>query len=104
METRAMPWTALKQTRTPEGVTIPPNTMAELERDLAWLHFIRKQSRAIEKTRVTRLDESPLDQPHAMVLMLAKVEASVSRPPTCWSMRCFIETCEIAEPSHDMPE
>src|ERR687883_194448 len=63
----------LKQMRTPEGVAIPPNTMAELERDLARLRFIREQSRAIEKTRVTRLNESPLDQPHAMVLLLAKV-------------------------------
>ncbi len=64
---------ALKQMRTPEGVAIPTNTLAELERDLARLGFIREQSRAIEKTRVTRLNEAPLDQPHAMVLMLAKV-------------------------------
>jgi transposase len=63
----------LKQMRTPEDVAIPPNTLAELERDLARLRFIREQSRAIEKTRVGRLNESPLDQPHAMVLMLAKV-------------------------------
>jgi transposase len=63
----------LKQMRTPEGVAIPPNTMAELERDLARLRFIREQSRAIEKTRVTKLTESPHHQPHAMVLMLAQV-------------------------------
>src|SRR5438128_1353508 len=63
----------LKQMRTPEGVAIPPNTMAELEHDLARLRFIREQARAIEKTRVTRLNQSPLDQPHAMVLLLAKV-------------------------------
>jgi len=63
----------VKQMRTPEGVAIPPNTMAELERDLARLRFTREQSRAIEKTRVTKFNASPLDQPHAMVLMLAKV-------------------------------
>ena len=63
----------IKQMRTPEGVAIPPNTLAELERDLARLRFIREQARAIEKARVTKLNESPLDQPHAMVLMLAKV-------------------------------
>jgi len=63
----------LRQMRTPEGVTIPPNTMAELERDLAQLRFIREQSRAIEKARMTRLHEAPLEQPQAMVLMLAKV-------------------------------
>ena len=59
--------------RTPEGVAIPSNTMAELERDLERLRFTREQSRAIEKTRVTKFNASPLDQPHAMVLMLAKV-------------------------------
>jgi transposase len=32
----------LKPRRTPEGVAIPPNTMAELERDLARLRFIRE--------------------------------------------------------------
>ena len=63
----------LNQRRTPEGVAIPPNTMAELERDLARLRFIREQSRAIEQTRITKLHEAPPDQPHAMVLMLAKV-------------------------------
>jgi transposase len=63
----------LKQMHTPEGVAIPPNTLAERERDLARLLFIREQTRAIEKTRVTRLNKSPLNQPHAMVLMLAKV-------------------------------
>src|SRR5260221_1073498 len=62
----------LKQMRTPEDVAIPPNTLAERERDLARLRFIREQSRAIEKTRVARLNESPLE-PHAMGLMLAKV-------------------------------
>jgi len=62
----------LKLMRTPEGVTIPPNTMAELERDLAQLRFIREQSRAIEKARMTRLHEAPLEQPHAMVLMLGR--------------------------------
>jgi transposase len=63
----------LKQMRTPEGVAIPPNTMAELERDLVRLRFIREQSRAIEKARMTRLREAPLDQPRGIVLMLAKV-------------------------------
>jgi transposase len=62
----------LKQMRPPEGVAIPPNTLAERERDLARLRFIREHSRAIEKARVARLNEAPLE-PHAMGLMLAKV-------------------------------
>jgi transposase len=92
----------LKQMRTPEDVAIPPNTLAERERDLARLRFIREQSRAIEKTRVARLNEPPLE-PHAMGLMLAKVRGIGIETADMLSMRCFAETCEIAEPSHDMP-
>src|SRR5690348_16854797 len=38
-ETCAMPRTRLRQMHTPEGVAIPPNTLAELERDPARLRF-----------------------------------------------------------------
>jgi transposase len=63
----------LPQLRTPEGTPIPPNTLAELERDLARLRFVADQARAIEKTRLSRLQAAPHDRPHAMVLMLAKI-------------------------------
>lgn len=63
----------LKQLRTPEGTTIPPNTLAELERDLARLRFVADQARAIEKTRLSQLQAAPHDRSHAMVLMLAKI-------------------------------
>lgn len=63
----------LKQLRTPEGAAIPPNTLAELGRDLARLRFIADQARAIEKTRLSQLQAAPQDRPHAMVLMLAKI-------------------------------
>lgn len=63
----------LKEVRTPEGVLLPPNTLAELERDLARLRFIADQARAIEKRRLSQLQATPQDRPHAMVLLLAKI-------------------------------
>jgi transposase len=63
----------LEQVRTPEGVPIPPNTMAELKRDLARLRFVAEQARAIEKARLNELQQAPQTGPHAMVLLLAKI-------------------------------
>jgi len=63
----------LRELRTPEGVALPPNTLAELERDLARLRFIADQARAIEKMRLSLLQATPQDRPHAMVLLLAKI-------------------------------
>ena len=63
----------LKEVRTPEGAVLPPNTLAELERDLARLRFIADQARAIEKRRLSQLQATPQDRPHSMVLLLAKI-------------------------------
>jgi transposase len=63
----------LPHLRTPEGTPIPPNTLAELERDFARLRFVADQARAIEKTRLSQLQATPRNRPHAMVLMLAKI-------------------------------
>jgi transposase len=63
----------LKEVRTPEGALLPPNTLAELERDLARLRFIADQARAIEKMRLSQLQATPQDRPHAMVVLLAKI-------------------------------
>jgi len=59
--------------RTPEGTPLPPNTLAELRRDMARLHFIAGQIREIEDARQERL-EGPSDQgPKAMVRLLAQM-------------------------------
>lgn len=63
----------LEQLRTPEDAPLPPNTLAELGRDLARLRFVAEQARAIEKTRLDQLQRAPNDGPHAMVLLLARV-------------------------------
>jgi transposase len=63
----------LAQLQTPEGVPLPPNTLAEFGRDLARLRLIADQARAIEKTRLDPLQRTPDDRPHAMLILLARV-------------------------------
>jgi transposase len=58
---------------TPEGVALPPNTRAEIERDMARLVVVRGQIEVIERTRLERLQQAAADGPNAMVLLLARV-------------------------------
>src|SRR5208337_1847544 len=58
---------------TPEGVSLPPNTVAELRRDLARLRFVMDQINEIEAARLQRLEQAPAEGPHAMVRLLARV-------------------------------
>ena len=41
---------------TPEGMLLPPNTLAELQRDMARLGFVVSQIREIEEARQKRLE------------------------------------------------
>jgi transposase len=59
--------------RTPEGEPLPPNTLAQLRRDLERLALIRAQIKAIEQARLQRLKAAPQAGSHPMILMLAKV-------------------------------
>jgi len=63
----------LEQLRSPEGVALPPNTLAELGRDMARLRFIAEQIKAIEKTRLEQLHKAPEEGTHPMVRMLARI-------------------------------
>lgn len=63
----------LAQLRTPEGTALPPNTLAELRRELARLQFITQQIREIEAARLERLAQQPAQGGHPMVLLLARV-------------------------------
>jgi transposase len=59
---------------TPQGEALPPNTMAELRRDLARLALLREQIKAVEAARLERLQQPPSsDGPHAMVRLIAQV-------------------------------
>jgi len=59
--------------RTPEGEPIPPNTLAELRRDMVRRRLISDQIRQIEDARLARLKQAPNNEPHAMVRLLARV-------------------------------
>jgi len=59
--------------RTPEGTALPPNTLAELTRDMARLELIREQIKEIEKARLQRLKKAPLQGVNPMLAMLARV-------------------------------
>jgi transposase len=63
----------LQTLRTPEGVTLPPNTLAELQRDMARLRFVREQIEEIEAARTQRLEQAPGEGQNAMVRLLARV-------------------------------
>jgi transposase len=49
----------LETLRTPEGAVLPPNTLAELRRDMARLNFVKQQIKEVETTRLERLQRHP---------------------------------------------
>ena len=59
--------------RTPEGCPIPPNTLAELEREMAHLRFIDEQIQQIETARLKQLKQAPQQGANAKVLQLSRV-------------------------------
>jgi transposase len=63
----------LDQLRTPEGEPIPPNTLAELQRDLARKQLVAEQILQIEKARLQQLKLAPKAGPNLMVLVLMRV-------------------------------
>jgi transposase len=63
----------LASLRTPEDEPIPPNTLAELYRDIERRQLLRDQIRQIEDARLERIEQAPNDGPHAMMRLLARV-------------------------------
>jgi transposase len=63
----------LEQLRTPEGMPLLPNTVAELRRDLTRLRLINDQIAEIEAARAERLRQQPDAARHPMILLLARV-------------------------------
>ena len=63
----------LATVHTPEGMPLPPNTLAELQRDMARLGCVVSQIREIEQARQKRLEQQPETGPHAMVRRLARI-------------------------------
>ncbi len=59
--------------RTPEGSPLPPNTLAELEREMAHLRFVDEQIKQIEAARLSRLKQAPQQGSNAKVLQLQQI-------------------------------
>src|SRR5262249_19346899 len=53
----------LDSLRTPEGEPIPPNTLAELRRDMERRRLISNQIRQIEEARLKHFEQAPNDGP-----------------------------------------
>src|SRR6201982_962322 len=58
---------------TPEGTPVPPNALAELQRDIARLGLVIGQIKQLEEARRQRLEEQAERGAHAMVRLLARV-------------------------------
>jgi len=63
----------LEHLRTPEDEPIPPNTLAELRRDMERRRLVSEQIRQIENARLEHIEHAPSHGPHAMVRLLARV-------------------------------
>jgi transposase len=59
--------------RTPEGVGLPPNTLAELRHDMARLQLVKQQIAELERARLQRLRQPPADATQAQLATLARV-------------------------------
>src|SRR5499433_1008549 len=62
----------LATVHTPEGMPLPPNTAAELQRDMARLSLVVSQIKEIEDARQKRLEQHEAGS-HAMVRLLARI-------------------------------
>src|SRR5262249_32210995 len=89
----------LQTLRTPEDKPIPPNTLAELQRDLQRRRLLLEQIQQIEKARLERLKQAPRTGPNAMVLLLARVIGVGTETRICWCRRSCHAICETAAPS-----
>jgi transposase len=63
----------LQTLRTPEGLAIPANTLAEIRRDIARFLFVKQQIKEVERMRVKRLKQTHGERRTAMVRLLARV-------------------------------
>jgi len=63
----------LETLRTPEDAALPPNTLAELRRDMARLSFVKQQINEVERARLERLQRAPGERGNAMVHLLTRV-------------------------------
>ena len=85
---------------TPEGTPVPPNALAELQRDLSRLGFVVGQVKQIEKARQQRLEQAG-HRPKCGCWLASS--GSALRRQICSFMRCSPGGCVIAKRWRAMP-
>jgi transposase len=63
----------LDAVRTPEGIPLPANAVAALRRLMDRLRVIKEQVKAIEQTRLQRMERDPTDKMNTMVFLLVRI-------------------------------
>ena len=63
----------LETVRTPEGKSLPPNTIAALRRDMERLKIIKEQIKAIEQARLQQFEQKPEALANRMVYLLVRI-------------------------------
>jgi transposase len=63
----------LASVRTPEGIPLPSNAVAALQRHMQRFSIIKEQIKAIERTRLQRLQRDPTEKFNAMVFLLVRI-------------------------------
>jgi transposase len=63
----------LDAVRTPEGVPLPANAVAALRRLMDRFRVIKEQVKAIEQTRLQRMERDPTDKMNTMVFLLVRI-------------------------------
>jgi transposase len=63
----------LDAVRTPEGIPLPSNAVAALRRQMERFRVIKEQIKAIERTRLERLQRDPAEKFNAMVVLLVQI-------------------------------
>jgi len=76
----------LDAVRTPEGIPLPPNTIALLRRHMERKRVIEEQIKAIEQARQQRMERDPADKLNAMVMMLTRIVGLVRWRSSLWRM------------------
>jgi transposase len=94
----------LATVHTPAGMPLPPNTLAELQRDMARLGFVVSQIRQIEDARQKRLEQQhDTGAPPQWFGGWPESSVLVSRRLICWFIRCCHGQCVTAEPWRATP-
>ena len=63
----------LDAVRTPEGIPLPANAVAALRRLIDRFRVIKEQVKAIEQTRLQRMERDPTDKMNTMVFLLVRI-------------------------------